>query len=152
MKNILVLILLATVSLPSFAVDKIPADPRATQLVNELLVALSIPDADARLQAVLPLVHKSLKTSDGRDLVRSIKDYSYRRACSGVAFYAIPVQIYEVHRGNVVTVGFRETAETGRRDKYFVNKKDGQAGRPAPIHVFVPSDGGAPTIIDFGSL
>jgi len=52
----------------------------------------------------------------------------------------------------VTQVGFRETAESGRTDKYFVTKKAGVPGLPAPLHVFWPSDGGAPKLINIGSL
>ena len=134
------------------AIEKIKPDSKGTELVNNLVKALSIEDPDERLQAVIPLVHKSLLTSNGQDLDRNVKDFSYKKAYNNVKFYQYPVSIYEVHKGNVLTIGFRETAERGRIDKYFINKKPGVNGRPAPIHVFWPEDGGAPSIVNMGSL
>lgn len=134
------------------AIEKISPDPRGTELVNKLLNALSIEDPAERLKAVIPLVHKSLLTSDGSDLSRDIKDFSYKKAYNNVKFYQIPASIREVHKGRVMTIGFRETAEKGRTDKYFINKKPGTTGLPAPIHVFFPEDGGAPSIVNMGSL
>lgn len=134
------------------AIEKISPDPKGTELVNNLLKALSIEDPEERLKAVIPLVHKSLLTSDGQDLSRDTKDFSYKKAYNNVKFYQIPVSIYQVHKGNVMTIGFQETAERGRIDKYFVNKKPGVNGRPAPIHVFWPDGGGAPSVVNMGSL
>lgn len=146
------LALVFTAGGPAGAIEKIDPDPRAVELVNKLLAALSIEDEGARLQAVLPLVHKSLRDSAGTDLAPMVKRYSYKKASDNVQFYQQPVQIYEVHKGRVSTVGFRDTAERGRRDKYFVMKKPGVPGRPAPISVFIPESGAAPSIIDMGSL
>ena len=136
----------------SHAVERIAPDPRGVELVNSFLKALSVQDEQVRLQAVLPLMHRSCLTPDGRDLDRNVKEFSYRKACGGVGCYEIPAVVTEVHKGNITTIGFRETAETGRTDKYFVAKKAGVAGRPAPLHVFFPASGGAPTLVNIGSL
>ncbi len=134
------------------AIEKIKPHKKGVALVNKLLKALSNKSADARLKAILPLMHKSTKRSGGDDLKRTVKNYSYKKATQNVKFYAMPAKITEVHKGRTVTVGYRDTAERGRRDKYFVGKKKGVAGRPAPIHVFWPQKGGAPRILDIGSL
>lgn len=137
---------------PLWAIEKIKPDARAVDLVNRLLAALALENPDARLKAVLPLVHTSLKTADGSDLDDNVKPWSYKKAWQNVKFYANPAQIYEVHKGRPVTIGFGPTAERGRKDKYFVKKKGGVAGRPAPIVVFWPESGGAPTVVGMGSL
>ncbi len=134
------------------AITKIEPDQKAVQLLNEFVRALSIIDDGERLKAVLPLVHKSLKNSNGSDLDGNVKPYSYKKAYQNVKFYKYPVEIYEVHQGNVTTVGYGPTAERGRTDKYFINKKEGVAGRPAPLNVFWPDGGEDPTIIYMGSL
>lgn len=134
------------------AVEKIAPDERGIKLLNEFLTALAIPDEETRLKAVVPLVHKSLLTSDGRDLDNDTKPFSYKKACQNVQFYCNPVKIKYVLKGNTMTVGFQETAEKGRVDRYFVEKKDGVPGMPAPIHIFWPSSGGEPKIINMGSL
>ncbi len=133
-------------------IEKIAPDEKAIDLLDRFLAALSIEDAEKRLEAVIPLVHKSLLTADGKDLDNDIKPYSYKKAYENVGCYKQPVEIYEVHKGNTYTVGYGPTAEKGRTDKYFINKKEGVAGRPAPIHIFWPSDGGEPKIINMGSL
>ena len=135
-----------------WAIEKIQADSKAVQLCENFLKACQLDDPQDRLQAVLPLLHKSMLTRDGKDLDRNVKEFSYKKACGAAKLYAVPVEIYEVHKGNVTTVGFRETAERGRTDKYFVSKKPGVQGRPAPLHVFWPEDGGEPKLINVGSL
>jgi hypothetical protein len=136
----------------ALAVEKIPPDERAVRLINQFMTAISNPDEQARLAAVVPLVHKSMLTRDGKDLDDNVKPFSYKKACQNVGCYKIPVGIKYVLKGNNIGVGFQETAERGRIDRYFVVKKDGVAGMPAPIHIFWPDSGGEPTIIDFGSL
>lgn len=150
-KSILVLVLSMVIS-PLLAIEKIAPDPAAAKLVNDFMTALTIADEAERLQAILPLVHNSLKTNDKKDLFSSVKQFSYKRAVNMIKLYKIPVELGEVHKGTDSTVGFKETAEVGRRDKYFVKKKEGVNGLPAPIHVFIPKSGGTPKIYDFGSL
>jgi len=98
------------------------------------------------------LVHKSLLTSNGKDLSSNVKNFSYKKACDNIKFYKIPAVITEVHKGNTYTVGFKETAQLGRSDKYFIAKKDGVGGMPAPIIIFFPQDGSSPKILNMGSL
>jgi hypothetical protein len=150
-KNILILLFGFLIS-PLFAIEKIEPDPAAAKLVGEFMNALTIADEAERLQAILPIVHDSLKTKDKKDLFSSVKQFSYKRAVNMIKLYKNPVELGDVHKGSVSTIGFKETAETGRRDKYFVKKKEGINGLPAPIHVFIPEGGGAPKIYDFGSL
>ena len=133
-------------------VHKIASDPRAEAKVTALLRALSIEDESERKRAVAANLHKSLLLPDGT-MERNVEQYSFKKASENVQFYRIPAAIHEVHEGNSVTVGFKETAERGRRDKYFVLKKEGVNGLPAPIHVFWPeSDGAEPSVLDMGSL
>jgi CBS-domain-containing membrane protein len=134
------------------ALEKTAADERGIKLLNELLNALSITDDEARLKAVVPLVHKSLLTPDGKDLDNDVKPFSYKKACQNVGFYKNPVKVKYVLKGNTMTVGFQETAENGRADRYFIEKKDGVPGMPAPIHIFWPTSGGEPKIINMGSF
>jgi hypothetical protein len=139
-------------AVPGKAIEKIKPDARGTALVNSLLEALLLDDRDVRIARLLPLVHMSLLSKDRRDLTWDIKEFSFKKASANAKFYKFPVEIFEVHKGNEVTIGFKETAERGRFTKYFVQKKSQQMGRPAPITLFWPLDGGAPKVVDFGSL
>ena len=134
------------------AVEKIEPDPKGVKLCTDFMAALAIEDEAKRLEAVIPLLHKTLLTEDGKDLTPDVKRFSYRKACTDAKLYKQPAQVTEVHKGTEHTAGFGKQAEKGRADKYFVAKKDDVPGRPAPLHVFWPSDGGAPKLISIGSL
>lgn len=149
---VLVLVALLAGLGPVLAVAKIAPNPTVVVLVQDLLNALLIEDDASRLAAVVPLVHKSLLTRDGKTLDEDTRQFSYKKAWQNARFYALPARIVEVHKGRSLTVGYGPTAEKGRIDKYFIAKKPGQPGRPAPISVFIPQSGGAPRIIDMGSL
>ena len=135
----------------AFAIEKIEADQRAVKLINRFMQTLQMKDHTARDTTVVKLLHKSMLNKNG-EMTPSLKNYSFKKACDGVKFYQVPVKITEVHKGRVLTIGFRETAERGRVDKYFVAKRKGIAGLPAPLHVFWPEGGGQPTLVNIGSL
>jgi len=134
------------------AIEKIEPDPKGVKLCVDFMAALAIEDDAKRLEAVIPFLHKTLLTDDGKALKRDVKRFSYRKAYTDVKHYKQPAEITEVHKGTEHTVGSGEQAEKGRADKYFVAKKDPELGRPAPLHVFWPSDGGAPKLINIGGL
>ncbi len=146
------LLLLLVLAGSASAVEKISPDPKAVELCTRFLQALSLEDETARLQAVMPLLHKSMYSNDKKGLAPNVRDFSYKKAVMNVKFYAIPAEITEVHQGKVVTVSVGETAERGRIDKYFVAKKEGQTGMPAPLHVLWPESGGPPVLVNIGSL
>ncbi|NDD29795.1 MAG: hypothetical protein EB084_16170 [Proteobacteria bacterium] len=133
----------------ALAVTRVPPDPRGVKVVNALVEALKIQDPVARERAVVMLVHANLLTRDRQHLAPNIEQFSYKKAVGAIGLYPVPVTITEVHQGNDVTIGFQETAQRGRIDKYFVAKSQ---GRPAPVGVFFPADGSEPKIENFGSL
>lgn len=133
------------------AIEKVAPDPKAVELVGQLITALRTPDETARAAAVKPLVHRTLLDPAGADLSADVKRFQFKKASVGAHNYKLPIEIYEVHKGNPVTIGFRETAQKGRRDKYFIQPTDSKF-RPAPIIVFVPEDGSGLYIENMGSL
>jgi len=80
-------------------IEKMPPDGKAVALITELLKALATENEAARIKAVVPLVHKSLLTADGKDLARNIKDYSFKKASPAAKLYVHPAKIQEVHNG-----------------------------------------------------
>ena len=87
------------------AIEKIEPDPAAAKLVGEFMNALTIADEAERLQAILPLVHDSLKTKDKKDLFSNVKQFSYKRAVNMIKLYKNPVELGNVHKGSVSTIG-----------------------------------------------
>lgn len=150
-KKILLLLALVAVFPVSSQVNKIPPDPKVVALVQKLITALAITDEKKRLEAVVPLLHKSLLTKDGKDIVTNEKQFQYKRAGDMVKLYENPVVVTAADKGPPRTIGSGASAEKGRVDKYFIKKKPDINGMPAPIHVFLP-DQGEPSILNMGSM
>jgi hypothetical protein len=90
--------------------------------------------------------------SEGNDLTTDIRQFSFKKAHSNAKFYQIPVKITRIRPTRVTAIGFEETAEKGSVVDYFISKKEGGNGLPAPIKIFFPADGGTPKISYMGSL
>ncbi len=141
----------------TFKVTKLVSNPKAEALLNQMMAALKVTEPEARIQALLPLMHKSTyyRKPDGTlTLDRNILEFSLKKALAAINMYADPVRVKEVHRGNTMTVGFGEFVEKGREDKYFICRKDDLICQyPVPIVVFWPEgDDEHPTIRNFGSM
>lgn len=129
------------------------AEPaEAEPLLNAALSALNIENFDESVQAILPYVHKSLKNRTGTDLTTDIRQFSFKKAHANARFYAHPVHVTRVRENAVTGIGFGDTAEMGRTVDYFIAKKEGVDGLPAPVTVFFPSSGGPPRVSYLGSL
>lgn len=138
---------------PALAQMDEAVDPRAEKLLNDFLGALtSSPDMDAAVKAALPHLHKSLLAPGGGDVSADLRRFSFKKAWENAKFYAQPVKITRVRRTGTSAIGFRETAEKGKVTDYFVAKKDGVNGMPAPVKIFFPEGGGEPKISYVGSL
>lgn len=127
-------------------------DSSAETLLNDFMNALLLEDFSQSAVAVLPFVHKSLLSGSKDGLSRDLLDFSFKKAHSNARFYEVPVKITEVRNTKVTGIGFRETAEAGEERKYWIAKRAGVNGMPAPINVFFPADGGPPKINYMGSL
>jgi hypothetical protein len=127
-------------------------DPRAVKLLNAFMQVLSMADPEESAQALLPLVHASLKTAAGDDLSRDLRQFSHKKAHGNARHYAVPVTVTRVRTTSTTGIGFGETAEAGRVDDYFIAKRPGVNGMPAPVKIFFPAEGGAPLISYMGSL
>ena len=131
-----------------------PVDPRAEKLLNDFLTALASnkEDMNAAIKAALPHLHKSLLGPGGSDVSQDLRNFSFKKAWQNAQFYAQPVKITRVRKTGTTGIGFRETAEKGKVVDYFVAKKEGINGMPAPVKIFFPEDGSAPKVSYVGSL
>jgi hypothetical protein len=143
---------LATATHAAEAADDPPPDPAAVQLLNDFMQALSVSDEDASAKATMKHVHKSLLNPAGDDLSSDLRRFSFKKAHDNAKFYASPVKITRIRKTGISAIGFKQTAEAGRVDDYFLAKKEGVNGMPAPVRVFFPKSGGAPKIAYMGSL
>jgi len=130
-----------------------PDEPKqAEDLLNAFMSALLNPDEDAAAKAVMPYVHVSLLNSTKTDLTQDLRSFSFHKAWENARFYAVPVQVTRVRDDAETGIGFGSTAELGRMQSWFIAKKEGVAGLPAPIKVFFPTSGSPPRIAYMGSL
>ena len=131
-------------------------DPRASEVPGLLGSALGAlqqsGDGDAAAQAIVPYVHRSLLDASGKSLTADVRSFSFKKAHAAAGVYANPVKITRVRPNEVTAIGYGPTAEQGRAVDYFIAKKDGQAGMPAPVTVFFPASGGPPRVSYLGSL
>lgn len=144
-------ILLAILFINSFSQDVKP-DAKAEALITDFMKALLIDDSDASAKECLKYVHKSLMNSAGDDLTKDLRSFSFKKAHSNAKFYASPVKITRVRTNKSTAIGYGDKAEKGTEYSYFIGKKAGVNGMPAPLNVFFPADGGAPKISYMGSL
>jgi hypothetical protein len=142
-----------TTSQVATAEDPAPApDPAAVKLVDDFMTALRIAGDEESAKATLPLVHKSLLNPAKDDLSQDLRRFSFKKAHDNAKFYAAPVKVTRVRSTGITAIGFKQTAEAGSVVDYFIAKKDGVSGMPAPVRIFFPKDGGAPKIAYMGSL
>jgi len=126
--------------------------PRA--LINSFMSKLLITDRRQSARAIMPLVHKSNYSADKRSLDSDLLRFSFKKAHANAKFYQYPVKITRTATNNTTALGHksRGTAEAGHEINYYLAKKPGVGGVPAPLTVFFPKNGGAPTISYMGSL
>lgn len=134
--------------------EEAAVDPRAEELLNKFMGALQDNSGDMNAAAVAakPFLHKSLYSKDGTSLSPDLMRFSFKKAWEGSKFYSVPVKITRIRPTNVSAIGFRETAEAGKVVDYFIAKRPGIAGLPAPVKVFFPAGGGEPKISYIGSI
>lgn len=123
-----------------------------TALLNQFMQALLIADENQSAKAILPLVHKSLLSSNHTELAPNERQFSFRKAHSNAQFYQVPVSITRTNETGQTQIGFADTAEAGKVIDYFIAKKAGVSGMPAAIKVFIPANGGAPKVSYMGNL
>lgn len=100
---------------------------------------------------MLPFVHKSMLGPSG-GLSDDVRRFSFKKAFGAAPLYAVPVVVTRVRPSNTTAIGLGPTGERGRSVDYFVAKRPGQVGMPAPVTVFFPESGAPPSIAYVGSL
>jgi len=130
-----------------------PEDAQAEALINATLAALQQNrDPALAARAAIPYLHKSLLDASRTELSADSRAFSFKKAHGSASAYGVPVRITRVRESRVTAIGHAETGERGRSVDYFVAKRDGVAGMPAPVTVFFPEGGGPAKICYLGSL
>lgn len=131
-------------------------DPREANVPALLASTLSVlqqnRDEEAAAAAIVPYLHKSLLDATGARLTTDVRSFSFKKAHGSAGLYAVPVNITRVRPSAVTAIGYGPTGEQGRSVDYFVAKRPGVNGMPAPVTVFFPAGGGPPKVAYLGSL
>ncbi len=136
-----------------FAQDT-PPDERGLEKIKRFMeICLNNPDLnEAGKQLVAEkVVHLSKRDkNDPRKLNPDSLRFAFKRAHGAIGQYQLLV--VRTTLTTTSAVGFGPTAQKGKLYKYFIAKKDGIAGMPAPVQVFYPDGGEDPVVYDFGSF
>ena len=136
------------------AAEDLQPQPAAVDKIKQFL-EICINNADINeagkkvVAAGLAHISKIDKNNSGQLNGDSLR-FSFKKAHDNAKFYQL--KITRVVETGTSAVGFGPTAQKGKLHKYFVAKKDGVNGMPAPIQVFFPEGGGAPVLYDWGSF
>ncbi len=130
--------------------EKSEVNKKGESLAEEFLRALQKPEAE-RLEACLPLLHRSQLTANGKDIDPSVK-VAWKKAIANADSYLLPVKIMRVRAKGNLTIGEgSENVERGRVDDYFLAKKPDSGGLPGSVTIFFPEKG-EPKIYYMGGL
>lgn len=135
--------------------DAPPDERGAAKLKRFIEILTSTEDMDAAGKTVVAekLVHASkLDKNEPRQLNNDSMRFAFKKAFSNAKMYDPGPRIIRTQLTATSAVGFGPTAQKGKLYKYFIAKKDGVGGMPAPIQIFYPEDGSDPIVYDFGSF
>lgn len=155
----LTLFLLSTIQAQSRRNDiptgDLPDAVRRT-LVDYIKILRQSKSLDACAERFVDIAGGSLVNEDGRSLRGTVKPYSLKKDVQNISFYAFdPIRITRVNATPNRSSGYGMSAIRGTIYKIWIDKADGQPGRPAPISILSPE--GHPTItvprvVGIGSL
>ncbi len=133
------------------AQDVEPIDAQGKALITKFVAALQTGDEEARVQACLPFLHRSLLTPEGTDIDPSVKKVAWKKAGANAAGLEAPVKIERVRsRGNLTIGEGSRKVEPGRVDDYFLARHDKNA-LPARVTIFFPEKG-EPKVYDLSGI
>lgn len=133
-----------------------PPDTRGLAKLKRFMeICIATPDLEEAGKLVIAegLVHASKRDkNDPRKMNNDSIRFAFKKAHGAVSMYDPGPRLIRTVLTGTSAVGFGPTAQKGKLYKYFVAKKDGVNGMPAPIQIFYPEDGSDPLVYDFGSF
>ena len=131
--------------------EAVPIDAGGAKLVEKFVQALQIKDEEARVEACLPLLHRSLLSADGASIDPSVKKVAWKKAAANAPGLESPVRVVRVRSKGNLTIGEgSRKVERGRVDDYFLARSDRDA-LPARVTIFFPQDG-EPKVYDLSGI
>lgn len=134
----------------------VPPDTRGIAKLKRFMeICVATPDLEEAGKLIIAegLVHASKRDkNDPRKMNNDSIRFAFKKAHGNVAMYDPKPRLIRTVLTGTSAVGFGPTAQKGQLYKYFIAKKDGVGGMPAPIQIFYPEGGGEPIVYDFGSF
>jgi hypothetical protein len=131
-----------------------PPDERGLEKIKQFMeISMSTPDineAGKKLVAAKVVHSSKVDKNDNTKLNPDSLRFAFKKAHGNVKMYDL--RVTRTVLTGTSAVGFGPTAQKGKLYKYFIAKKEGVNGMPAPIQVFYPEDGSEPVVYDFGSF
>ncbi|MCA9623864.1 MAG: hypothetical protein KC731_32805, partial [Myxococcales bacterium] len=122
-----------------YDIDPASMPPEVRKVLEQYLAVLrKSADLDQCAERFVAVAGGSLVNEDGKTLRGSVKPYGLKKDYNNIKFYADPAVISRVAKLDPVTSGFGPSAIRGPRYKIWIDKKSGEAGRPAPVTILVP--------------
>ena len=85
---------------------------------------------------IVPLMHKSLLSSDQKSLDDDTYRYSFKKAHMNAKNYSYPIVITRIQKLRTTEIGYGATHEKGVEYKLWIAKNKSSQGLPAPLVVF----------------
>ena len=149
----LLLVACSTFATHAIAQDA-PPDERGMEKVKRFMeICASTPDLEeaGKLLIAEKVVHASKRDKNNPAKLNSDSiRFAFKKAHGNIGMYQ-PTLVRTVLTGTTA-VGFGRTGQKGKLYKYFIAKKDGVNGMPAPVQIFYPENGEDPVVYDFGSF
>lgn len=111
---------------------------QAEKVMNRFLSLLQHDSYEISARKVVPLMHRSLLDRSGKRLDDDTLRFSFKKAHQNAQHYAYPVQITRVQKLRTTGVGHGRTYQKGVEYKYWIRKRKGEIGMPAPLVLFFP--------------
>jgi hypothetical protein len=148
----MIFVLLVTVSV-TYAGDKGSIyKQNALKVMNTFMYTLQHNDFEKSSQKIVPLMHKSLLTRNGKSLDDDTYRYSFKKAHMNAKNYKYPIKVTRVQKLRTSGVGYGDTYQKGIEYKFWIAKKQSIAGLPAPLVLFFPKGEKIPKLSYIGSL
>jgi len=124
----------------------------ALSVMNKFIYTMQHNSFKKSAKKVIPLMHMSLLNRSKTYLDDDTYRYSFKKAHQNAKHYAYPVYVTRVQKLRTTGVGYGSTYQKGVEYKFWIAKKKGVAGLPAPLVLFFPQGKTVPKLTYVGSL
>ena len=127
-------------------------EEKAVTVMNQFIVIVQKESFENAAKKVVPLIHKSLLTSNGKSLDDDTYRFSFKKAYNNAKNYIYPIKITRIQKLKTTEIGYGKRYQKGIEYKFWIAKKEGVSGLPAPLVLFFPENTELAKLSYIGSL